>query len=131
MIIARILDPDSKLSLTRKYYHYSLPIKVPESIDVQCFYRSLAYLYNNKESIEKHMIKSLGKYSLNNTTLMFYVWPLGYDLTSSYFEGDNCPIAKYGYSRDHRPDRMQTELGMVIKYQLNKLVLNGSVKSFV
>jgi hypothetical protein len=36
-----------------------------------------------------------------------------YDLSSSYFEGTTCPLAKYGYSRDHRPDRLQVNYGLL------------------
>ena len=37
-----------------------------------------------------------------------------YDLTSSYFEGSHCSIALYGYSRDHRRDRTQLVVGLVM-----------------
>ena len=39
---------------------------------------------------------------------------LFYDITSSYFEGSKCLIAKYGYSRDHRPDNQQIVLALMI-----------------
>lgn len=35
-----------------------------------------------------------------------------FDLTSSYFEGTQCPLAKRGYSRDHRGDKCQVNYGM-------------------
>ena len=35
-----------------------------------------------------------------------------YDLSSSYFEGHCCPLAKYGHSRDHREDRPQVQYGL-------------------
>lgn len=39
-----------------------------------------------------------------------------YDLTSTYFEGEGADIekAKYGYSRDHRPDCKQVVLALVV-----------------
>ena len=37
-----------------------------------------------------------------------------YDLTSSYFEGQKCPLARHGYSRDHRFDRRQIELALLV-----------------
>jgi transposase len=39
-----------------------------------------------------------------------------YDLTSFYFEGDyaNVPEITYGYSRDHRPDTQQVEVGLTV-----------------
>ncbi len=37
-----------------------------------------------------------------------------YDITSSYFEGTQCILATYGYSRDKRPDRQQITIALVI-----------------
>ncbi len=39
-----------------------------------------------------------------------------YDLTSFYFEGDDedVPESTYGYSRDHRPDTQQVEVGLTV-----------------
>jgi transposase len=41
-----------------------------------------------------------------------------YDITSTYFEGDRSitteDIRQYGYSRDHRPDRRQVVIGVVM-----------------
>ncbi|MBV9561319.1 MAG: transposase [Bradyrhizobium sp.] len=36
-----------------------------------------------------------------------------YDVTSSYFEGRYCPLARYGHSRDHRRDRPQIVYGLL------------------
>jgi transposase len=40
--------------------------------------------------------------------------PIFYDLTSSYFEGTECPIADYGYSSEHRPDKQQVVVGVAV-----------------
>jgi len=37
-----------------------------------------------------------------------------YDITSTYFEGDSCPIAKLGYSRDDAVNKLQINIGMVV-----------------
>ncbi len=37
-----------------------------------------------------------------------------YDITSTYFEGHSCPIAKFGYNRDGDIDRLQINIGMVV-----------------
>lgn len=37
-----------------------------------------------------------------------------YDLTSTYFEGRCCPIARFGYSRDGLTDKLQINIGMVV-----------------
>ena len=36
------------------------------------------------------------------------------DFSSSYFEGDNCDLAKRGYSRDHQPGKPQLTYGISI-----------------
>ena len=36
-----------------------------------------------------------------------------YDVSSSYFEGRCCPLARYGHSRDHRKDRPQIVYGLL------------------
>lgn len=108
MIIGRMINPDSKLSLTRWYRHLYLPEIFPKEIDVHQFYKTLDYLMDHKEKIEQHLFYQLKDQGLINATVIFY------DLTSSYFEGEDCDIASYGYSRDHRPDRIQVTLGFVI-----------------
>jgi len=37
-----------------------------------------------------------------------------YDITSTYFEGKCCPIARLGYSRDGAIDKLQINIGMVV-----------------
>jgi transposase len=36
-----------------------------------------------------------------------------YDLTSTYFEGRCCPLAKHGHSRDGKRDKLQIEFGLL------------------
>ena len=108
MIIGRIINPESKLSLTRWYHHLYLPEKLPKSIDVHQFYSALDYLIACKEEIEQELFHKLVQKELIDTTVVFY------DLTSSYFEGEDCEIAKYGHSRDRRPDCLQITIGLVI-----------------
>lgn len=108
MLMGRILNPDSKLSLTRWYHHVYLPEKLPKRIAVHQFYYTLDYLLENKEEIEKRLFTRLCSLSLIDATIVFY------DLTSSYFEGEDVAMAKFGYSRDHRPDCLQITLGLVI-----------------
>jgi hypothetical protein len=36
-----------------------------------------------------------------------------YDVSSSYFEGCKCPLARFGHSRDHRADRRQIIYGLL------------------
>src|SRR5262249_48950863 len=36
-----------------------------------------------------------------------------YDVTSTYFEGRCCPLARYGYSRDGHRDKLQITFGLL------------------
>ena len=36
-----------------------------------------------------------------------------YDITSSYFEGDMCPLAEYGYNRDGKKGKKQVVIGVI------------------
>jgi hypothetical protein len=36
-----------------------------------------------------------------------------YDVTSTYFEGHSCPLAKYGHSRDGKKDKLQIVVGLL------------------
>ena len=66
-------------------------------------YGAMDWLLERQEAIEAKLAKAhLG----DGCTVL-------YDLSSSYFEGTTCPLAKYGYSRDHRPDRLQVNYGLL------------------
>ena len=49
----------------------------------------------------------LAKRHLKEGTLVLY------DVSSSYLEGRCCELARFGYSRDHRPDRLQIVYGLL------------------
>lgn len=108
MILSRIINPESKLSLTRWYHYLYLPGILPKTIDVHKFYTALDYLIGKKEEIEKALFVRLKEQGLIDATVVFY------DLTSSYFEGEECEIAAFGHTRDHRSDCLQITIGLVI-----------------
>ena len=71
-------------------------------------YRVLEQLIKRKEKIEVGIFKELQRRLDLKTDLVFY------DLTSTYFEGKGPELAKYGYSRDRRPDRKQLVLALAM-----------------
>lgn len=56
---------------------------------------------------------------------------LYYDVTSAYFEGNLCDDAEYGYSRDHRKDKKQINVGLVVtkdkKFPAFSKVFKGNI----
>ena len=77
-----------------------------KTIDLHQFYRSLFILFSKKESIEKHLCKTLN----NKKEILFY------DLTSSYVEGsyDDSEIIDYGYNRDKKKGKQQLVIGLLL-----------------
>ncbi len=66
-------------------------------------YEALDWLLERQARIEN----GLARRHLEDGVLVLY------DVSSSYFEGRHCPLAHYGYSRDHRGDRMQIVYGLL------------------
>jgi transposase len=73
-------------------------------------YRNLDRLHPEREGIESALCER--ERTLFNLDPTIYL----YDLTSTYFEGHAWanPKAKYGYSRDKRPDCKQVVVGLVV-----------------
>ncbi len=66
-------------------------------------YEALDWLLERQARIEN----SLARRHLEDGVLVLY------DVSSSYFEGRCCPLARYGHSRDHRKDRPQIVYGLL------------------
>jgi transposase len=49
----------------------------------------------------------LAERELSDGTLILY------DVTSTYFEGRTCPLAKHGYSRDQKKGKLQIVFGLL------------------
>jgi transposase len=81
--------------------HYEL-----REFNVKTLYRAVETLGRNRERIvqelQDRVLKLLGRESMD--VLM--------DWTSIVYYGDMAELAKYGYSRDHRPDKKQVTLGV-------------------
>jgi transposase len=79
-------------------------------LEDEALYRNLDRLHPNRERIECELAeKEKTLFDLDDTIYL-------YDLTSTYFEGQARanPQAKWGYSRDQRPDCKQVVVGLVL-----------------
>jgi len=110
----RFSDPGSKLACFRWYYLSLFSqmknfVNFPEDEDEQLhtYYRSLDYLCKAKKTIEKELYYRLLGYGLDNSLVL-------YDITSTYFEGEQAEIGKKGFSRDKRWDLDQIVVGIVM-----------------
>jgi len=108
MVLNRLIAPKSKLSVTHWQRKLYLPGLDEANLNYQHFLRALDALIPLKQPLEEHLFGRLTDLFSIKLNLVFY------DLTSSYFEGVHCPIATWGYSRDHRPDARQIVLGLLV-----------------
>jgi transposase len=108
MIVARILDPRSKLATARGLGSETQFSSLGERLDlhdleIDELYEAMDWLLTRQSRIEK----ALAKRHLQDGTLVLY------DLTSSYFEGRTCPLAKRGHSRDRKKGTLQIVFGLL------------------
>ena len=112
MVINRVCDPRSKLALLEWLEGVYLPGLDRDKIDYHHLLRAMDWLIEHKQDIELKIANRLLTLFDQEVDLVFY------DITSTYFEGDRSitteDIRQYGYSRDHRPDRRQVVIGVVM-----------------
>jgi transposase len=104
MVAGRVLAPDTKLATTRWWHTTTLAeqFKVADA-DENELYAAMDWLLKRQGAIEKKLAARHLK--LDGLVL--------YDLTSSYFEGSHCPLAKIGYSRDGKKGKLQVNYGLL------------------
>lgn len=108
LIAARLLDPGSKLAASRALREQTCHHTLGESLALSTvneddLYQAMDWLLARQSAVESE----LAKRHLSSGTLVLY------DLTSTYFEGHRCPLAKYGYSRDERRGNPQIVFGLL------------------
>lgn len=117
LVICRLCRPSSELHIAEHFFEQTaitdllgVPLK---RINDSRLYRSLDKLLPHKEALEKHLKDIVGNLFDLSYDLFLY------DVTSTYFEGEafGNPLAKRGYSRDHRPDCKQVCIGLVVARQ--------------
>jgi hypothetical protein len=108
LVVARVLEPAAKLATARQLSEASAAHSLGAvlglgAVDEDELYRALDLLGEAQPRIEA----ALARRHLQNGCLVLY------DLTSSYLEGRCCPLARFGYSRDGRRDKLQIVFGLL------------------
>jgi transposase len=104
MVTSRIIEPATKLATTRAWHTTTLAEEfgVAEANEDD-LYAAMDWLLARQDVIQK----KLASRHLSEGGLVLY------DLSSSYFEGTTCPLAKRGYSRDGKPGTLQVNYGLL------------------
>jgi hypothetical protein len=104
MVVARIVSPHTKLATTRWWHTTTLAedFGVPDAT-ADDLYAAMDWLLERQHTIEK----KLAARHLSPGALVLY------DLSSSYFEGTCCPLAKLGHNRDGKSGLLQVNYGLL------------------
>ena len=104
MVMARIIEPTSKLATTRWWHTTTLPdICGVADADADDLYAALDWLITRQGHIEK----KLAARHLHTGGFVLY------DLRSSYVEGTTSPLAARGYNRDGKSGKLQVNYGLL------------------
>lgn len=108
LIAARVLAPSSRLAVARMLDPETATSTLGSVLDVERatadqLYAAMDWLGERKEKIEA----KLAKRHLRAGTLLLY------DVTSTYFEGCSCPLAKRGHNRDKKKGKLQIVVGLL------------------
>ena len=108
MIVARLIEPQSKLATARGFRQETASSSLGEVLGLQAadeddLYQAMDWLLPRQQRIER----GLAQRHLSEGSLVLY------DLSSTYFEGRQCPLAQFGKSRDERSGNRQIVFGLL------------------
>jgi transposase len=104
MVAARIVAPHTKLATTRWWHTTTLAEDFGvAAADENDLYATMDWVLARQDKIEK----KLAARHLEAGGLVLY------DLSSSYFEGSTCPLAKLGHDRDGKRGLLQVNYGLL------------------
>jgi transposase len=106
LVYSRLLNPGSK-KRTFENRHWFAPEEV--DADLEKLYRTLPFLANQKENLEKHLNKQLSARMDRDLSVAFY------DVTTYYFESVRADdLKRFGYSKDNKVNQVQVVMGLLI-----------------
>ncbi|GAB6172354.1 IS1634 family transposase [Paradesulfitobacterium aromaticivorans] len=108
MVLNRLTEPTSKLGVND--WKDSVYRPQFDALQLQHFYKAIDFLDENKDAIEEKLFYRHTDLFSSQLDLVFF------DTTSSYVEGEAgaFDLLQYGHSKDHRPDRLQVMIGILM-----------------
>ena len=104
MIAERLIQPCSKLATTRLWHTTTLAEELGVSdADEDDLYDAMDWLLARQQKIEK---KLSGRHLSEGSLIL-------YDVTSSYYEGRTCPLARFGHNRDKKKGKLIIVYGLL------------------
>jgi len=108
LITQRMINPCSKLNSVRNLSEQTASSTLGKELGIENVsegevYAALDWLYERQSAIES----SLAKMHLKEGVLLLY------DVSSSYYEGETCPLANFGHNRDEKKGKLQIVYGLL------------------
>jgi Transposase DDE domain len=104
LVAARVIAPHTKLATTRWWHTRTLAEDFGlAAVTEDDVYAAMDWLLDRQDAIERQLAAR-------------HLAPGGlvlYDMSSSNVEGTKCPLAKRGYNRDGKRDKLQVNYGLV------------------
>jgi len=122
IVLNRLMDPKSEHAIDM-WKDHALYLSTSEStrergdfhdLELHHLYRSLDVVEEEKETIETKLFQKTRNLFNTEVTLAFF------DTTSTYYEGtgkESKELLRYGKSKDHRSDRKQITVGVLLDQQ--------------
>lgn len=112
MIVSRIIHPCSKLATVRSLNSETSSTVLCDVLGLGTMsendlYHAMDWLLERQDTIES----ALAKKHLEDGSLVLY------DVSSSYFEGTHCSLAKRGHNRDKKDGKLQIVYGLLCNKQ--------------
>jgi transposase len=108
MLTERLLDPCSKLATTRAWHATTLAAELGvEGCGEDDLYRAMDWLLARQRRIEN----KLAHRHLRNGGVVLY------DVSSSYYEGRTCQLARFGHDRDGKKGRLIIVYGLLTDHE--------------
>ena len=104
MIVEQLIHPCSKLATTRMWHTTTLAgeLSVADA-DEDELYNALDWLLARQVRIEKKLAR---RYLADGSLVL-------YDVSSSYYEGRTCPLARFGHDRDGKKNKLIVVYGVM------------------
>jgi len=104
MITERLIHPCSKLATTRFWHTTTLADELNVSdADEDDLYEAMDWVLGRQDQIEK---KLAARHLMEGSLVL-------YDVTSSYYEGRTCPLARFGHNRDRKKGKLIIVYGLL------------------
>lgn len=113
------IEPASVKQTVEQANENCLLTKANEGLVLKTAYRALGVLGKNTHEIYAQIFARVKQgYKIDMSTVYS-------DTTSAFFNGESCPLAKKGFSKDHRPDKPQISISLVVTGEFSVPIMHS------